>query len=85
MMGLPDCNEVARHLSLECDRHDDGLRRPMGIRLHLLICGACRHYQRYLAWLQANLPRALDSASDAGLSPAQRASIRQTMRRASVR
>lgn len=84
MMGLPNCNEVARHLSLECDLHDDRAGRPIGVRLHLLICSACRRYQRYLAWLQANLPRAMASASDTHLSPAQRASIRQALRRASV-
>lgn len=82
MMVLPDCNEVAWQLSLECDRHDQKSRRPLGMWLHLLIFGACRHYQCYLAWLQANLPRALASADDAQLSSAQRTSIQQALHQA---
>lgn len=81
MMGLPNCNEVARQLSLECDLHEDKPRRPIGVRLHLLMCSACRRYKHYLAWLKVNLPYALTSAHDAHLSPAQRASIRQALRR----
>lgn len=84
MMGLPNCNEVARHLSLECDLHDHSSQRPIRMRLHLLICSACRHYERYLGWLQTNLPHALASATDAQLSSAQRASIRQALRRAEI-
>jgi len=84
MMGLPDCHEVAWHLSLEYDHHDQKSRRPVGIRLHLLICGPCRHYKRYLAWLHINLRRALASTDNAQLSTAQRASIRQALREADI-
>lgn len=80
MMGLPNCSEVARRLSRECD-NPKHRTRPLGVSLHLLICGTCRRYRAYLRWLEHNLPRALDSAADARLSPEQRARIRQALRR----
>lgn len=81
MMGLPNCSEVARQLSLECDLHYGARHRSTGMRLHLLMCAACRRYERYLAWLQTNLPRAMASTSGARLSTAQRASIREALHR----
>lgn len=76
MMGLPNCREVAFLLSSEYARPRGG-RRSLKIRAHLLICGACRCYERYLAWMRDNLPRA--AGHGARLSQAQHNRIREAL------
>ena len=78
MMGLPNCREVAFQLSNEYARPQKS-GRGLGMRLHLLICGACRRYQRYLAWMHRNMPRVLSEAPGANLSQAQYERIRQVL------
>jgi len=55
-MGLPGCREVTRRLSREMDETAPA-RRSVRVRMHLLICSACRRYARQVRWLRATLRR----------------------------
>lgn len=63
------CRDAASLLSERLD-HGVGLRREWMLRLHLLICKACRRYQMQIHWLHGHLqsnahiehPIPLDSA-----------------------
>lgn len=41
------CSEAARMVSDEMNR-DLGFRRRLSLRMHLLMCAGCRHYERQL-------------------------------------
>lgn len=78
MMGLPDCRRVSYELSREFS--DSGTQpRKLSVRLHLMMCGACKRYERTLAWLHRNM---LHSTSAAGtsLSDDQRQKIKEAWR-----
>ena len=78
MMGLPNCRQTAFQLSREYAQ-SNGRERGWGVRVHLFICGACRRYEDYLAWMHRNIPKALGDVQSARLSQAQRARIRQAL------
>ncbi|HYW77354.1 MAG TPA: hypothetical protein VFA48_12160 [Gammaproteobacteria bacterium] len=78
MLGLPSCRDVSYELSREY-MQGASARRSWRVRAHLLICGACRRYEQYLAWMRDNVRRAADNAASARLSHAQRERIRQTL------
>jgi len=79
MMGLPDCREVTRRLSRELDA-PTGARRPVRVRIHLLICAACRRYERQARWLRATLRRL--TRGDSGRLPEERRErVRRSLRR----
>jgi len=76
-MGLPNCREVTRRLSREMD--DPGRpRRSLGVRMHLLICSACRRYARQVRWLRSTLRRWTPTVGD--LPEERRERIRQGLR-----
>ena len=78
MMGLPNCREVTRRLSHEMDETAPG-RRSVRVRMHLLICSACRRYARQVHWLRTTLRRWTPTVGD--LPQARRERIRQGLRR----
>lgn len=74
MMGLPNCREVSLLLSGE---HDQSTRprRGLAVRIHLLMCSACRRYARQLDWLQRTLHRLQHGESPATLAATARGRI----------
>ncbi|HKJ07989.1 MAG TPA: hypothetical protein VKA76_02780 [Gammaproteobacteria bacterium] len=79
MMGLPNCREVALLLSREHDQPTRP-RRTLPVRIHLLICKACRPYERQLDWLQHTLRRLQDTQSPTTLEAAARERIQARLR-----
>ncbi|HKK13754.1 MAG TPA: zf-HC2 domain-containing protein [Gammaproteobacteria bacterium] len=77
MMGLPDCKEVSLQLSEACDRP---LRRSLGIRLHLMICAACRTYARQIRWLRNTVERLRHAEAMPGLDESARRRIADRLR-----
>lgn len=53
------CRDAASLLSERLD-HGVGLRREWMLRLHLLICKACRRYHMQIHWLHGHLQSNLD-------------------------
>lgn len=79
MMGLPDCREVTRRLSRELDA-PACLRRPLRVRMHLLMCAPCRRYERQARWLRGTLRRL--TRRDSGRLPEERRErVRRALRR----
>lgn len=79
MMGLPNCREAALLLSEEHDR-PEGQPRTFSVRLHLLMCSACRRYARQLEWLQRTLHRFESPQGPAALPSATRERILERLR-----
>lgn len=76
------CKDVTHKISQAQD-HTLTRRERIAVRLHLLICGACRHFVRQLAILTAVSRRVLSEdvpADDKILSEAARHRIRDKMR-----
>lgn len=53
------CNDATRLMSQEQDR-PLGLRERIALRLHVLICDACRNYRRQMDVLRAACRRFRD-------------------------
>jgi hypothetical protein len=85
LIGLtPPCNEVVKLVSEDMDRP-----LPLGtrlkLRLHVLICDACRRYRQQLRAirdaLRQNPDRVLGREPSAGLSPEARERLAQALRK----
>lgn len=79
MMGLPNCREVSLLLSKEQDQPTPP-RRSLPVRIHLLICKACRPYARQLDWLRRTLRRLEHAHGPATLDAAARERILARLR-----
>jgi len=75
MMGLPDCRRVSYELSREFSESGTK-KRKLSVKLHLMMCSACRRYERILVWLQRNIIHSTNTAS-ATLSEEQRQKIKE--------
>lgn len=78
MMGLPSCREVTRLLSEELDS-PAALRRPWRVRMHLIVCSACRLYERQIRWMRASM-RAVAERLPLRMPPERRERIRRALR-----
>lgn len=83
LLGL-SCREASRLISESLDRKLTR-RERWSLRLHTVLCGACRRFARQSQWIRdalANVPDALReswSDSTAKLSAERRAQIKQLL------
>jgi predicted anti-sigma-YlaC factor YlaD len=77
-----NCRAATRLLSESLDRDLTRIER-IGLRLHLIVCGACRAYRRQLAAMRRMIRRHLatggDADSEARLSAEARERILKTI------
>jgi len=78
MMGLPSCREVTGRLSEELDS-PSARRRPWRVRMHLMVCSACRLYERQIRWIRASM-RTVAERLPVRMPPARRERIRRALR-----
>jgi predicted anti-sigma-YlaC factor YlaD len=81
MSALFSCREAVRLANAGFDRHLS-VRERTELRLHLLMCGACRAYGRQVATLERLIRThaRVDAGPDEGLSPEARERIRRALR-----
>ncbi|MEI6085289.1 MAG: zf-HC2 domain-containing protein [Verrucomicrobiota bacterium] len=78
---LPSCRDATRLASAALDRPLSA-RERFSLRLHLLVCGICRRYQKQINFLHEILhhhPEILSRPAATQLSPAARDRIRRAL------
>lgn len=84
MSAIFSCREAVR-LATEAIDRPLGLRRRVVLRVHLLMCGACRAYRRQVGALDRLVRQraGAEPGLDDLLTPEARERIRQALRRPS--
>lgn len=77
------CREAARLMSERLD-HPLGRRRDWALRLHVLMCAACRHYNRQIRWLHERLRGEVGVEPEARLDTTARQRILTALHTAST-
>jgi predicted anti-sigma-YlaC factor YlaD len=72
------CSETARLLSASRD-HDLPRAERLAMRLHLIICKACRRYERQLALIEEAIRRCQEPVATT-LTPEARERLKRTLR-----
>ncbi len=85
MSAMFSCREAAR-LASEAQDHPLSLPNRVALRVHLVMCGACRAYQRQIIFIDTVFRRRAelgdpDLPTSEGLDAATRERIREKLRR----
>lgn len=71
---MMSCRDATRLLSERLE-HPLGWRRAWAVRMHVLICAACRRYDKQIRWLHVRLRGEARAEPSAALDPAARERI----------